>query len=142
MIFARHRSRVHDLAARRVPKADGWADQLQQVFVGGNDDHRLVGAGQSVDGGGDQIVGLKTLLFQGGNLISGDDLFDIGDLTGQIIRHWRPISLVGRIKFMTEIFAAGVEGHRQEAGIFFPNHPQQGGGKAVNRMGGQAGGIA
>ena len=81
-----------------IEEADPLADDLHQILVAGDhgDLHPL--GGMAAGDRGDHVIGFKTGDFHYRDVQGPDHLPDVGDLSGEIVRHRRPVGLVIRIE--------------------------------------------
>ena len=102
---------IHPRLGHGIDQGDVIADQLRHILVAGRHHHINALAGRFVGKGADHIVGLNARHCQQRQSHGLDDLVNGLDLTGEILRHGRPVSLVLFIQVMPEGLALGVEDH-------------------------------
>ena len=113
------------------------AYQLEEVLVSG-DDHHIDFRFQTFCHGPDEIIGLIPLHLQCGYAITSDDLLDIRNLRNELLRHSRPVGLIGLKGLAPEGRRLRVEDNGKIVGPVIFEHLEKHLDKPVNRVGRKA----
>ena len=121
-----------------VPDGDPIGDQLGEILVAGDDDHREPGRGRLPGQGADEVIGLEARHFQHGDAKGRDDLLDIGDLHGHVLGHGRPVGFIFLIYLMPKGRSPGVKQHHGVSRLPLLHEFEQHAGKGKGGVGRQA----
>ena len=107
-------------------------DQLHQVLVRGNDGDPGAGLAGVAGVGGDQVVGLESLHFDGGDADGFGRLADQGELGDELVWRRRAVRLVVGIDVVAEGAPCLVENHGDVIGVGLLDELHEHGGEAVD----------
>ena len=139
--FLDHFVATNALVFHRVIEGDAVADELHQVFVGGDDGGGGTGLGSEAGIGGDDVIGLEILLLDAGHIKGADGIADEFELRTQFLWRLGAVGLVGIIECIAECFGGMIENDGEVGGPLasdrvaqeFPDHVAE----ARNRADGQ-----
>ncbi len=112
---------------------------MKEILVARNNHHLMALRRHAPGSRGDKVIRLLISLLQGQHTEGSHSLADIAQLLGQIFRHGRPVGLVVFVEQMPEDRPLGIKGHSHIGWRPLLDQAAQNGGKAVDRVGGQAG---
>ncbi len=113
--------------------------ELQQIAVPGQNEHLHALLASDPSDGAQDIIGLVSVGFQGGDAKRIDDLADALDLQAQVIRHLFTSAFVVGEQVVAKR-AAGIEGHSQVLWRLLFQQPEDHRGEAIRAGGWFAGG--
>ena len=130
---------VEEPLQARMPHLDQRVGhELHQVLVARRDHHLEAGTGCQCGQRADHVVGLDVGLGQHGEAQQRDGFLRDRHLDPEVVGHRRPVRLVALVEPRPERLAAGVERHRDVAGLELPQHLVLHPEEAVRRVGGRA----
>ena len=136
-----HSFRVVEHLAAGVVEADAVADELEEILVRGGDDDVVAAVARSAGERADQVVRFPVFDSDDRNVKAFQHFVDEGELHREVVRHRTAIFLVVRERLMPRLRRSDVEGHGDVIRVVVLEQLLERGGEAVDRVGGQAGGI-
>ncbi len=113
-------------------------DQLEGIFIPGDDDRVPPGALVRLGDGANQVVGLPAVQLVHGDVQGGEDLFQNGHLAGQLLGHGLALGLIALVGQVAEGGGLAVKGDAQGLGLLLVQQLVQNIQKAKHGVGGLA----
>ena len=113
-------------------------DQLEGIFIPGDDDRVPPGALVRLGDGANQVVGLPAVQLVHGDVQGGEDLFQNGHLTGQLLGHGLALGLIALVGQVAEGGGLAVKSDAQGLGLLLVQQLVQDIQKAKHGVGGLA----
>ena len=96
-----------------VPNGNAVVDQLHEILVATDDNHRVALGLKMLGGSSHEVIGFKTWLFNNGNIEITNQALNPVDLHHQVLRRCLAVGLVRRIEGVSEIGLRTVKKHRK-----------------------------
>jgi len=120
-----------------IPDNAPVTHQLHEILVAGYHHHMKILVPGNAGKGADEIICLKSLLLNNGDIHGCDNLFDPGNLHGHLLGHWRPVGLILIIHSVAECGPFDIKKHGQIIGLPLLYQFKQHHGKPVGGIGGK-----